>query len=210
MPLERRRYGPVASIVIRLRHFNKYARTSLADSAEVLLTGLDRQLPDPWDRAARVVQVLFKLSRDHMPISSEEIALVESFYGEYELRADIPPVELIMARIQASNQDYRRAIQGYITTLSHYPRRLNIQREIARAYRRLDQGEAALATIHQLLAITPHDPDALYELYQIQVLVDEAAARKTLLQLGDVWSAADEVFLPAREIRARLAERPAL
>ena len=210
MPLERRRYGPVASIVIRLRHFNKYARTSLADSAEVLLAGMDRQLPDPWDRAARVVQVLFKLSREDKPVSAEEIALVELFYDEYELLADVPPVELIMARIQASNQEYRRAIQGYITTLSHYPRRLKIQSEIARAYLKMGQGEAALATINQLLAIYPNDPDALHELYKIQLLVDEATARKTLLRLGEIWSTADEVFLPAREIRARLAERPAL
>ncbi|MFB0517282.1 MAG: tetratricopeptide repeat protein [Candidatus Neomarinimicrobiota bacterium] len=203
MPLERRVYGPMNSVLLRLSHFNKYACTTLADSAEALLAEMSPQLPDPWDRAMYVLQVEFKTNQEGRPISSEERTQVEAFFQEYKFLVEIPR-ELMMARIHENNGRYRQAIQGYITTLSRYPKRLMVQKYIARAYRRLGDAEAALATINQLLAVYPHDPEVLYELYQIQRLTDSAAAREILTRLTDIWREADRVYLPAREVRRAL------
>ncbi|MQY62726.1 MAG: tetratricopeptide repeat protein, partial [Calditrichaeota bacterium] len=157
MPLERKVHGPVPSVLLRLSHFDKYARTTLADSAEVLLTKADEQLPDPLGSALPVLWVGFKIEQEDRPISAEEIARVEAFYQEYKFLVDIPH-DLIMARIHENNRDYRRALQGYITTLSLYPRRLMLQKYMARCYRKMGDAEAALATIEELLAVYPNDP----------------------------------------------------
>ena len=205
MPLERKVHGPVPSVLLRLSHFDKYAHTTLADSAEAMLSRMNQQLPDPLGSALPVLQVGFKIEQENRPISAAEVALVEAFYQEYKFLVDVP-YDLIMARILENNRDYRRAIQGYITTLSRYPRRLMLQKYIARCYRKLGDSEAALATINQLLAVYPNDPSALYELYRIQQLTDASAARSTLVRLADIWQQADEVYLPAIEVRKALGE----
>ena len=81
-----------------------------------------------------------------------------------------------------------------------------LQKYMARCYRKLGDPEAALATINQLLAVYPNEPSVLYELYRIQLLTDATAARETLSRLADIWSDADEVYLPAIEVRKALAE----
>jgi tetratricopeptide (TPR) repeat protein len=208
MPLERRVYGPMNSVLLRLSHFNHYARTTMADSAEALLSKVDKNMPDPWSSALPVLLVEFKLEQEGRSISPEEEATVRTFFDEYKFLVDTPQ-ELIIGRIHENNGRYREAIQEYISTLSHYPRRLRVQMTMARAYRKMGDAVAALATLKQLLAIYPYDPDILFELYQSQRLADPAAARETLIRLAAIWSGADEVFLPARAVRKALAELPA-
>ena len=205
MPLERKVYGPVPSVLLRLSHFDKYARTTLADSAEAMLTRMNQQLPDPLGGALPVLQVRFKIEQENRPISADEVARVEAFYQEYKSLVDMP-YDLIMACIHENNRDYRQAIQGYITTLSQYPRRLMMQKYIARCYRKMGDPEAALVTINQLLAVYPNDPSVLYELYRIQQLTETSAARSTLVRLAAIWQQADEVYLPAIEVRKALEE----
>ena len=205
MPLERKVHGPVLSMLLRLSHFDKYARTTLADSAEVLLAKADEQLPDPLGSALPVLWVGFKIEQEDRPISAEEVARVEAFYQEYKFLVDIP-YDLIMAHIHENNRDYRRALQGYITTLSLYPGRLMLQKYMARCYRKMGDAEAALATIEELLAVYPNDPGVLFELYRIQRLTDASAAREILNRLADIWQNADDVYLPAIEVRKALGE----
>lgn len=166
---------------------------------------MNQQLPDPLGSALPVLQVGFKIEQENRSISAAEVARVEAFYQEYKFLVDIP-YDLIMAHIHENNRDYRRAIQGYITTLSRYPRRLMLQKYIARCYRKMGDPEAALATINQLLAVYPNDPSVLYELYRIQQLTDASAARSILVRLADIWQQADEVYLPAIEVRKVLGE----
>ena len=208
MSLERRIYGPMNSVLLRLSHFNKYARTTLADSASHMLFQTDQPLPEPWGSAMQVLQVEYKLTQGDRPITAAEEALVDEFFREYKFLVDTPHEE-IAARIHEMNGRFLPAIQGYITTLSHYPRRLMIQRDIARTYRKMGDAVGAMTMIKQLLEIYPHDPDVLLELYRIQERVDPVAARETLLRLSEMWQNADDVFLPAREIFTALEEQPA-
>ncbi|UCH11079.1 MAG: hypothetical protein JSU61_04090 [Fidelibacterota bacterium] len=209
MPLERRVYGPMNSVLLRLSHFNHHARTTMADSAEALLSKVDKNMPDPWGSALPVLRVEFKLEQEDRIITPQEESAVRTFFNEYKFLADTPQ-ELIIGRIHENNGRYLEAIQQYIATLSHYPRRLMVQMYMARVYRKMDDAVAALATLDQLRAVYPHDPDVLFELYQNQRLADPPAARKTLARLAEIWSDADEVFLPAREVRQALRELPAL
>jgi len=211
MPLERQVYGPLNSIILRLDHFSKYAQTTLADSVLQTMTQFGDDLPEPWDQAYDVFQVQYKLDKGPAggPISTEDQALVELFYSEYKFLVDVP-YELITARIKSGNSDYLGAIQGFITTLSRYPRRVMIQKDIAQAYRQLGDHEAALTTIDQLLKVYPHQPEVIYELYRVQRLADPAAANETLTRLADSWNEADDIYLPAREIRQAMREREAL
>jgi tetratricopeptide (TPR) repeat protein len=208
MPLERRVYGPMLSVLLRLSHFKKYARTTLADSASQMLFQVDQQLPEPWGSAMQVLRVEFKLTRGDHSVTIEEEALVDDFFQEYRLLVDTPQEE-IAARIHEMNGRFLPAIQGYITTLSHYPRRLMIQRDIARTYRKMGDAVGAMTMIKQLLEVYPHNPDVLLELYRIQERVDPVAARETLLRLGEIWQNADDVFLPAREVFTALEQTPA-
>ncbi|MEE9466640.1 MAG: tetratricopeptide repeat protein [Candidatus Neomarinimicrobiota bacterium] len=210
MPLERRLKGPMNGAILHLAHFNKYAQTTMADSALVILQSeQDLDLPDPWDRAAGIILVSYKVNMLGRTISPEEVALVDSFYREYKYPV-IPPHELIMARINARRGEFVKAIQGYIATLSHYPRRLMVQTYMAQAYGLVGEGEAALATINQLLPIYPNEPSVLYELYQVQLLLADPAAAETLQRLGEIWSEADEIFLPARQVHRALGQKPSL
>ncbi len=209
MPLERRLAGSMYGVILRLAHFNKYANTTVADSVLAWLTsGQQAALPDPWGRAAAVIRVAYKVELPGQSISEAEIALVDSFYSEYKL-LDMPR-ELIMARIATNRGEYVKAIQGYINTLSRYPRRLQVQRDMARAYRLMGDGQAARTTIDQLLKVYPHEPSVLYELYRIQVINTDPAATKTLAHLLDIWQGADDIFLPPLEVRASLLSKSAL
>jgi tetratricopeptide (TPR) repeat protein len=202
MPLERRVYGPMNSVLLRLSHFNKYARTTFADSAEQMLFQIDQLLPEPWSRALPVLRLEYKLAQGNRPVTAEEEIQVEDFFREYKFLDT--PYELITARIHEMNSRFLPAIQGYITTLSHYPKRLMIQRDIARTYRKMGDAVGAMTMIDQLLEVYPHDPDVLFELYKIQVRINPDTARETLLRLGKIWENADRVFLPAQEVRAVL------
>ncbi len=204
-PFEMEVTGPINSIILRLAHFEKYARTTLADSVHAALNEYDLNLPDMWLPAVDVLETAYRASQLDHTIAADQIASVDSFYSVYKYLVDLPR-ELLMARIHAANGDYLKAIQGYIATLSGYPRRLHVQREMARAYRLLGDSQGARTTIDQLLQIYPHDPLALFELYQIQSATADPAALEALKRLQTIWSGADAIYLPARQVRAALAE----
>lgn len=209
MPLERRLAGPMNGVLLRLAHFNKYANTTLADSVLARLAGGQQAaLPDPWGRAAGVIRVTYKVELPSQSITEAEFALVDSFYSEYKYLVDMPK-ELIMARIATNRGEYVKAIQGYISTLSRYPQRLLVQRDMARAYRLMGDGQAARTTIDQLLKAYPHEPSVLYELYRIQVMNSDPAATRTLAHLLDIWQNADDIFLPPLQVRESLLSKSA-
>lgn len=203
IPGERKLYGPAGSAVLRLKHFNLYALTTMADSAEALLADMDVHLPSPWNDVLDVMQIYFRLSRENPAITDREMEQVEAFYQEYKLLVDVPG-ELMNARIRESRGEYRQAIHGYIAALSRYPKRLMVQRHVARCYRQLGDEEAALATIRELLAVYPNDPAALYEQYRILRGAGADGAQIPLHRLAAIWAEADEVYLPARDVRQAL------
>lgn len=207
MPYERTVTGPMNSVVLRLSHFKKYTETTLSDSAFVMLGTMDMHLPDPWNLALDVVQVSYKLAQENSTISEDEIAKVDTFYSEYKFLVDLPH-ELISAQIDEHKGNYREAIQGYILTLQHYPRRILTQIHIAEVYRKMGIYEAAMESVRELLAIYPNDPRVLYELAQIQIVSDKSAALETLNRLAEIWSEADEIFLPAQKVNAELDRIP--
>ncbi len=204
MPVGRQAFGPMNSILLRLNHFSMYAQTTLADSVLEMLRQFDISVPPPWDQAIEVMFIMYKIRQQSVPISAEEVATVKQFYAEYKVLVDYP-LEEIEAGIHMNNGEYLPAIQQLILALSHYPRRLLVQKEMARAYRLLDDAQAALTALESLQGVYPHDPLVLYELYLIQRETGPAAARATLARLAEIWAGADDIFLPARELREALA-----
>ena len=204
MPVGRQAFGPMNSILLRLNHFSMYAQTTLADSVREMLRQFDLSVPPPWDQAIEVMFIVYKIRQQSVPISAEEVATVKQFYAEFKYIVDYP-VEEVEAGIHLNNGEYLPAIQQLILTLSHYPRRLLVQKEMARAWRLLDDAQAAFTALEPLTGVYPHDPLVLYELYLIQREIDPAAARETLTRLADIWAGADDIFLPARKLREALA-----
>ncbi|MCH7574603.1 MAG: tetratricopeptide repeat protein [Candidatus Marinimicrobia bacterium] len=204
MSIGRDAFGPMNSIILRMNHFLKYAQTTLGDSVWAMLNQFDISAPPPWDQAIEVMLTVYKSQQETVPVPLVELARVEKFYSEYKYLVKYPQEEITGA-IHLSNRDNLAAIQSLISALARYPRRLMVQRQIARAYRLLGDADAAMTTLAPLLEVFPHDPLVLYELYHIQLLDDPAAARQSLRRLSKIWEAADEIYLPARQIRADLA-----
>ena len=204
MPVGRAAFGPMNSIILRMNHFLKYAQTTLGDSVRIMLDQFDISAPPPWDQAVNVMLTVYKSQQETVPIPLAELALVEKFFLEFKSLLNYPQEEII-GIIHLSNRNNLAAIQSLISALSRYPRRLMVQRQIARAYRALGDPEAAMTTLALLLEVYPHDPLVLYELYHIELLSDPAAARRSLVRLSKMWEDADEIYLPARQIRADLA-----
>ncbi|MFC1747075.1 tetratricopeptide repeat protein, partial [Candidatus Neomarinimicrobiota bacterium] len=192
-----------------MNHARKFARTTMADSVLDIFTSVGNNLPDPWNRALEVLQIMYKLDQGSVTggITPEERALIDAFYMDFVFLVDVP-VELMTAHIKAVNGNYEGAIRDYIATQSKYPGRILVQKDIASAYRRMGDTEAALATLNPLLKVQPNHPDVLYELYQIQKMTGSPDVGATAARLAEIWSGADEIFIPAREIRAALKDIP--
>ncbi|MFC1480918.1 tetratricopeptide repeat protein [Candidatus Neomarinimicrobiota bacterium] len=200
MPLERKVAGPMNSILLRLGHFVMYAETTLSDSAFAWMSNFDEQLPPPWDLALLIQQIVYKVHQEGAQITDTELAAVEKFFSEYKYLIDLPYDEL-MGNIKARKGDHIGAIQSYISSLSQYPNRQLVQLDMARVYRDMGDAEGALATLEQLTAIYPNDPNVLYELYQVQLLLGHDEFLETLKILARTWEAADPIYLPAIHVR---------
>ncbi len=200
MQLERQVAGPMYGVLLRLGHFVMYAETTLNDSAFAWLANFDQELPPPWDLVLLIQQIVYKVHQEGSDITAADLAAVEQFFSEYEYLIDLPYDEL-MGDIKARNGDHAGAIQSYIAALSQYPHRQLVQLGMARVYRDMGDAEGALTTLEQLITVYPHDPNVLYELYQVKLLLGHDDFIDTLKIIAQIWEGADQIYLPAIHVR---------
>ena len=83
----------------------------------------------------------------------------------------------------------------------------NLHRETGRALRRAGRLDLAEAELREALRRTPADPYAHMEMALVaEARGDAGSARQHVQSALTTWEPADDVFEPAREARATLAE----
>ena len=139
--------------------------------------------------------------------AQQQVERLNALIGALGLEALSPIVEGGLGRIAELRGDCEEAIARYNRSIELSPNDQTVRVWIARCQLTLGDPEAAEATLREVLRIVPASPKALYQL----ALVYEAKGRTgdaiTSLEAAlEVWGNADAGYIPAQQVRQKLAE----
>ncbi len=198
---------PLSHLVQRMNHLDVYVKAGREDVALQTLEEIEAQVQAPFDGLLGFgAAMVFIELEDPDQLDAAVDALVAGIdrLGFEQLR-----YYSIYARGRALEfrGECQQAIVAFQTALELEPTYAEVNTDIGRCYRSLDDLARAEEHILQALKIHPHDAETLLEAARTLAAAGQTeSALQHLNKALTVWENADAGFKPAREAHALLAE----